>query len=100
MLFDVIRQLRDEGVAVVFVSHKLDELYAVCDQVTVMQGGTVAMARWPRSAGSSSWPPCSGETWRGSMAGGARDPHAGIMRRHEEALLGLRLWPSGAACRT
>ena len=34
-----------EGVAVIFVSHKLDELYAVCDRVTIMRDGrTVAVA--------------------------------------------------------
>lgn len=45
VLFDVIRQLKREGVAVIFVSHKLDELYAVCDRVTVMRDGrTVAVA--------------------------------------------------------
>jgi galactofuranose transport system ATP-binding protein len=38
-LFRVIRQLRDEGISVVFVSHRLDELYAVCDRVTVMRDG-------------------------------------------------------------
>lgn len=46
VLFGVIRQLKQEGVAVVFVSHKLDELYAVCDRVTVMRDGrTVRVAR-------------------------------------------------------
>jgi monosaccharide-transporting ATPase len=45
VLFDVIRQLSAEGVSVVFVSHKLDELYAVCDRVTVMRDGrTVRVA--------------------------------------------------------
>jgi monosaccharide-transporting ATPase len=39
VLFDVIRQLKSEGVSVVFVSHKLDELYAVCDRVTIMRDG-------------------------------------------------------------
>jgi ribose transport system ATP-binding protein len=39
VLFKVIRQLRDEGVSVIFVSHKLDELYAVCDRVTIMRDG-------------------------------------------------------------
>lgn len=38
-LFGVIRRLRDEGVAVVYVSHRLDELYAVCDTVTVLRDG-------------------------------------------------------------
>ena len=39
VLFDVIRQLKAEGVSVIFVSHKLDELYAVCDRVTIMRDG-------------------------------------------------------------
>ena len=43
VLFDVIRQLRRDGVSVIFVTHKLDELYVVCDRVTVMRDGrTVA----------------------------------------------------------
>src|ERR671932_2621724 len=47
-LFGVIRRLKADGVSVVFVSHKLDELYAVCDRVTIMRDGrtvrTAAMA--------------------------------------------------------
>src|ERR1700712_4057109 len=38
-LFRVIRQLKGEGISVVFVSHRLDELYAVSDRVTVMRDG-------------------------------------------------------------
>lgn len=38
-LFDVIRQLKSQGVSVIFVSHRLDELYAVCDRVTIMRDG-------------------------------------------------------------
>ncbi len=46
VLFDVIRQLKGEGVAVIFISHRLDELYQVCDRVTVMRDGrTVAVNR-------------------------------------------------------
>jgi ribose transport system ATP-binding protein len=46
VLFDVIRQLKASGVSVIFVSHKLDELYAVCDRVTIMRDGrTVRVAR-------------------------------------------------------
>ena len=44
VLFGVIRQLKAEGVAVIFVSHKLDELYAVCDRVTVMRDGRTVLA--------------------------------------------------------
>jgi galactofuranose transport system ATP-binding protein len=39
VLFGVIRQLKAEGISVIFVSHKLDELYKVCDRVTVMRDG-------------------------------------------------------------
>ncbi|WP_030378548.1 MULTISPECIES: sugar ABC transporter ATP-binding protein [unclassified Streptomyces] len=38
-LFSVIRRLRDAGIAVVYVSHRLDELYAVCETVTVLRDG-------------------------------------------------------------
>lgn len=39
MLFKVIRKLKGDGVSVIFVSHKLDELYEVCDRVTIMRDG-------------------------------------------------------------
>ncbi len=40
-LFGVVRRLHDKGVGIIYVSHRLDELYAVCDQVTVMRDGRV-----------------------------------------------------------
>ena len=45
ILLRTIRQLKAEGVSVIFVSHKLDELYEVCDRVTIMRDGrTVAVS--------------------------------------------------------
>ncbi len=38
-LFGVIGQLREEGVGVIYVSHRLDELYEICDRVTVLRDG-------------------------------------------------------------
>ncbi|MEU0335389.1 sugar ABC transporter ATP-binding protein [Streptomyces sp. NPDC006193] len=38
-LFSVIRRLRADGIAVIYVSHRLDELYAMCDTVTVLRDG-------------------------------------------------------------
>jgi len=38
-LFGVVRSLRADGVSTIFVSHRLDELYALCDRVTVMRDG-------------------------------------------------------------
>ncbi|HLW89908.1 MAG TPA: sugar ABC transporter ATP-binding protein [Roseiarcus sp.] len=43
VLFDVIRKLKRDGVAVIFVSHRLDELYQVCERVTVMRDGRTVM---------------------------------------------------------
>ncbi|HVU67380.1 MAG TPA: sugar ABC transporter ATP-binding protein [Ktedonobacteraceae bacterium] len=44
-LFEIIRQLKAEGVAVIFVGHRLDELYAVCDRITIMRDGTTVETR-------------------------------------------------------
>ena len=38
-LFTVARSLRDEGRAVMFISHRFDEVFALCDTVTVMRDG-------------------------------------------------------------
>ena len=43
ILFGVIRQLKDSGVSVIFVSHKLNELFAVCERVTVMRDGRTVL---------------------------------------------------------
>ena len=40
-LFRVIRQLREDGVGVIYVSHRLDELYEICERVTVLRDGKV-----------------------------------------------------------
>lgn len=39
-LFTVIRQLKADGVATIFVSHRLDELYAICDGITILRDGS------------------------------------------------------------
>ncbi len=47
-LLEVARRLRDGGAAVVFVSHRLDEVFLLCDRLTVMRdGATVATALVP-----------------------------------------------------
>jgi rhamnose transport system ATP-binding protein len=38
-LFDVVRALREQGAAVLFISHRLEEAYAICQWVTVMRDG-------------------------------------------------------------
>lgn len=38
-LMDTVRKLKSEGIAILFVSHKLEELFELCDRVTVMRDG-------------------------------------------------------------
>lgn len=38
-LFAVLRQLRGEGLAILFVTHFLDEVYAIADRITVLRNG-------------------------------------------------------------
>jgi monosaccharide-transporting ATPase len=53
-LFTVIRRLRAEGMAIVFVTHFLDQVYAVSDRITVLRNGRLvgefAAAGLPRLA--------------------------------------------------
>ena len=53
-LFAVIRDLRDQGVAILFVSHFLDQVYEISDRITVLRNGTLvgeyAARDLPRSA--------------------------------------------------
>jgi ribose transport system ATP-binding protein len=39
LLFDRLRRLRDSGVSVIFISHRLEEVFAICDRVTVLKDG-------------------------------------------------------------
>jgi rhamnose transport system ATP-binding protein len=40
-LFAVVRTLRDRGAGVLFISHRLDEVFAICSTVTVLRDGEV-----------------------------------------------------------
>lgn len=43
-LFDLLRTLAEAGTAVVLVAHKLDEVMAVADRITVLRGGRTVLA--------------------------------------------------------
>lgn len=43
VFFDILRQLKADGVSSIFISHRMDEIFAICDRITVMRNGaTVA----------------------------------------------------------
>src|SRR5436305_6329344 len=39
ILLDILRDLRSRGIASIYISHKLDEIFAVCDRITVLRDG-------------------------------------------------------------
>ena len=38
-MFEIVRRLRDQGIAIVYVSHRLDEIFEISDRVTVFRDG-------------------------------------------------------------
>lgn len=44
-LFGLVRRLRDEGTAIVFISHRLEELFEIADRVTVLRDGSYVDTR-------------------------------------------------------
>jgi len=45
ILYEVINRLKTQGTAIVYISHRFDELYAVCDKVTVLRDGKLIGTR-------------------------------------------------------
>src|SRR5918997_1887096 len=74
-LFGVIRDLHAQGIGIIYVSHRLDELYQICDAVTILRDGKVV------------------HTGRRGRAGGRQGPEAphhggGGPGRHRDPALG------------
>ena len=40
-LFALVRRLRDEGVAIIYVSHRLKEIFDLCDRITILKDGAL-----------------------------------------------------------
>ena len=38
-LYEIIRGLKEKGITIIFISHKLDELFEICDRVTILRDG-------------------------------------------------------------
>ena len=53
VLFDTLRRLAAEGCSILYISHKLDEIRALCDTATVLRGGKVTGYAKPKQETSS-----------------------------------------------
>lgn len=50
-LFTVIRRLKNQGVSIVYISHRLEEIFTLCDRVTVIRDGRYISTREVKSTG-------------------------------------------------
>ena len=53
LLFATLRQLSGEGTSILYISHKLEEIRALCDAATILRGGRVVGEADPRAASAS-----------------------------------------------
>ena len=44
-LFEMMRALREEGISLVYISHKMDEIFEICDEVSVLRDGNLVMTK-------------------------------------------------------
>ena len=44
-LFKMMRQLRAQGISLIYISHKMDEIFEICDQVSVLRDGSLVMTK-------------------------------------------------------
>ena len=44
-LFALMRRLKEQGIAIVYISHRMEEVFEICDRVTVLRDGRIVMTR-------------------------------------------------------
>ena len=44
-LFEMMRKLKEEGIALIYISHKMDEIFEICDEISVLRDGNLVMTK-------------------------------------------------------
>ena len=44
-LFGMMRMLKEQGISIIYISHKMDEIFEICDEVSVLRDGRLVMTR-------------------------------------------------------
>ena len=97
-LFAVLRRLSDEGCAVLYISHRLEEVRSLCDAATILRRGEVVDRCDPRAVSAGAL----AETMVGASVGAVARSPAGALGAPRLALRGLdlpSLDPLGVALR-
>ena len=86
-LFDTLRRLAAEGCSILYISHKLAEIRALCDRATILRGGRVVGACDPKRETASSM----AEMMIGAQVRPARRARGGAVGAARLELAGLSL---------
>ena len=46
-LFEMMRMLKEQGIALIYISHKMDEIFEICDDISVLRDGNLVMTKHP-----------------------------------------------------
>ena len=44
-MFKIMRRLKEQGVTIIYVSHRLDEIFQICDKVSIMRDGEYVITK-------------------------------------------------------
>ena len=81
-IFGVLRKLRGEGYAIIFISHKLYEVLEVADRITVIRRGKVVGEPHPQRDGRGRPGQADGRSRRGAHGRPRREPSGAAGAQH------------------
>ena len=44
-LFEMVRMLKAQGISLIYISHKMDEIFEICDEISVLRDGNLVMTK-------------------------------------------------------
>ena len=44
-LFEMMRMLKEQGISLIYISHKMDEIFEICDEISVLRDGNLVMTK-------------------------------------------------------
>ena len=44
-LFEMMRMLKEQGISLIYISHKMDEIFEICDDISVLRDGNLVMTK-------------------------------------------------------
>ena len=49
-LFQNIKMLKEQGTGIIYISHKMDEIFEICDEISVLRDGNLVMTKSTKDA--------------------------------------------------